>query len=116
MEEKILKQSEAEYFKSATNLIKGYIVMTDQRVIFYGSQSKMKFNHGTVGNLIRDKMEKAMGQDKDNEEFIFNIPKDEVSFGLKRFGFSKRLVVSDKSGNEYKLTIYNKKDRNSWVE
>lgn len=87
MEEKIIKKSEAEYFKSATNLIKGYLVMTNKRLLYYGEQARMQFNHGVIEN---------------------------VNHELRRFGFSKRLVISDGNGNEYKLTIFNKADRNSW--
>ena len=113
MEEQILKQSQAGYFKSATQVLSGYLTLTNKRVTYSGTQERVKLNHGIVGNVIRDKMEEVMGYADLEEELIFDIPLDEVQHGMKRYGLSKRLVISDKSGNEYKLTIA-KKEREDW--
>lgn len=115
MDEKLLKESFANYFKSATNMIEGYLVLTDKRVLYSGKQARAKFNHGALGNIIRDKLEDVMGYSNPMEEIIFDIPLSEVSYGFKRFGLSKRLVLNDRNGNEYKLML-NKKDRNEWPE
>ncbi|HBS89070.1 MAG: hypothetical protein A2W91_06595 [Bacteroidetes bacterium GWF2_38_335] len=115
MEEKVIKEAKAQYFKSATNMIEGFLVLTNKRILFSGTQARVKFNHGAVGNIIRDKMEKAMGYDKQEEENIFDIPLTDANHRFKRFGFSKRLVISDKQNNEYKLMLNVKKtDRDEW--
>ena len=116
MDEKILKQSEAQYFKSVTKVLKGQLTMTTDRIRYSGIQDRAQFDHGAVGNIIRDKMESAMGYDNLPEELIFDIPLKDVKHELKRFGLSKRLVIIDKDGNEYKLAIHPKAERNSWPE
>ena len=105
MEEKVIKESEAQFFKSATKVLEGFLVMSTNRIVYYGKQARMKFDHGVLGNVVQKKMESAMGYGNPQEEFIFDIPLQEVSHGMKRFGFSKRLVISDSNGNEYKLII-----------
>lgn len=115
MEESVLKQSRATYLKSATHLIEGYLVLTEQRLVYSGTQARVQFDHGAVGNVIRDKMEKAMGYDVQKEQIIFDIPLADVTHGLKRYGFSKRLVLTDKQGNEFKLML-KKSERNEWPE
>lgn len=117
MEEQVIKEAKAQYFKSATNMIEGYLILTNKRVLYSGTQARVRFNHGAVGNIIRDKMESAMGYDKQEEENIFDIPLANVSSKLKRFGFSKRLVIMDNLNNEYKLMLNVKKnERNEWPE
>lgn len=114
MEEKVIKESKGAYFKSATNMLEGYLVLTNERIMFSGTQARVKLNHGLVGNVIRDKMEKGMGYDSPEEELIFDMPISEVEPGLKRFGLSKRLVLKDKSGNEFKIMINGKAERDEW--
>jgi len=116
MEEKIIKESKAIYFVSAVKALEGYLIMTNKRIMYSGTQLRTQFDHGVVGNVVRDKMEKAMGYDNPKEEYIFDIPVSEVSQSLKRFGFSKRLLLTDKEGNQYKLTIYSKTEREEWPE
>lgn len=115
MEEKILKESEASYFKSATNVLNGFLVLTNKRLIYSGTRQRVRLNHGAAGNILRDKMEKAMGYDNPQEEHIFDIPVAEVKHGFKRFGLSKRLVLTDSNGNEYKLML-KKSERNEWPD
>lgn len=115
MEEKVIKEAKAQYFKSATNMIEGYLILTNKRVLYSGTQARIKFNHGAVGNIIRDKMESAMGYDKQEEENIFDLPLSDIKCHLKRFGFSKRLVIIDNLNNEYKLILNVKKaERDEW--
>lgn len=117
MEEQIIKEAKAQYFKSATSMIEGFLILTNKRIVYSGTQARVKFNHGAAGNIIRDKMEKAMGFDTIEEEHIFDIPLSEVNHTFKRFGFSKRLVISDKDDNEYKLMLNIKKsERDEWPE
>lgn len=117
MEEKIVKEVKAQYFKSAVNMIEGYLILTNKRILYSGVQARVKFNHGALGNVLRDKMENAMGYGSNEEEAIFDIPLSEVSHRLKRFGFSKRLVISDRQNNEYKLLLHGKKqERDEWVQ
>ncbi len=116
MEEKVIKEAKAGYFKSAINMLEGYLILTNKRIIYSGTQARIKFNHGAVGNIIRDKMEKAMGYDNQEEENIFDIPITEVQHALKRFGLSKRLVLRDKLNNEYSLSLMVKKsERDEWI-
>ncbi|MCG8573635.1 MAG: hypothetical protein MI810_02030 [Flavobacteriales bacterium] len=115
MEEQIIKQSEASYFKSATKVLKGYVTLTEKRIIYSGIQERAQMNHGVVGNVIRDKMEKAMGYGNEQEELIFDLPLAQVEAELKRYGLSKRLLIRDSDGKEFKLTIWGKKaERESW--
>lgn len=115
MEEKIVKQVKAQYFKSATKVLLGDLTLTNQRITYSGIEQRIKQNHGVVGNVIRDKMEKAMGYDDLQEEHIFDIPLSEAESYLKRFGLSKRLVIADKSGTEFKLILEAKKaERDEW--
>jgi hypothetical protein len=113
MEQQIIKQSEAMYFKSATVVLKGQLIMTDKRISYTGTQDRLQMNHGAVGNIIRDKLEEKMGYNDLPEETIFDLPVIEVTPSLKRFGFSKRLVITDVEGNEFKLTI-KKSERDEW--
>ena len=116
MEEKVIKEAKAGYFKSAINMLEGYLILTNKRIIYSGTQARIKFDHGAVGNIIRDKMEKAMGYDKQEEENIFDIPIAEVQHSLKRFGFSKRLILKDNQNNEYSLSLMVKKaERDEWL-
>ncbi len=116
MEETILRQSQAGYFQSAVKVLLGDVVLTNKRVFYSGTQERVKLNHGAVGNIIRDKMESAMGYDNLQEDLIFDIPLSEVSASLKRFGLSKRLLLTDANGKQFSLQINNKADRNEWVE
>jgi hypothetical protein len=113
MEEQEIKRSEAMYFKSAAVVLKGQLIMTNKRISYAGTQERLQMNHGAVGNIIRDKIEDKLGYSNLQEEAIFSIPLLEVKSGMKRFGFSKRLVLTDISGNEYKLTI-KKSERDEW--
>ena len=115
MEEQVIKQSEAMYFKSATVVLKGQLIMTDKRLSYSGIQDRMQMNHGAIGNIVRDKLEEKMGYNDLPEHVIFDLPLIEVTPSLKRFGFSKRLVINDIEGNEYKLTIA-KKERDGWLD
>lgn len=115
MEEQIIKESEAQYFKSATVVLKGSLILTSQRVMYSGTQERIKMNHGVVGNVIRDKVESSMGYDNPAEQAIFDIPISEVAHGLKRFGLSKRLVLTDADGNEFKLVL-KKSEREEWPD
>ncbi|MDG1477387.1 MAG: hypothetical protein P8Q14_09590 [Vicingaceae bacterium] len=115
MEDQIVKKSEAMYFKSATVVLKGDLIMTDKRISYSGVQDRMQMNHGAVGNIVRDKIEEKMGYNDLPNETIFDLPLIEVTPSLKRFGFSKRLVITDIEGNDYKLTI-DKKERDSWLD
>jgi len=115
VEEQIIKEVEAAYFKSATNMLKGNLTLTNKRIYYSGEQERLKVNHGLIGNVVRDKMESAMGYDKKEEEFIFDIPLGDATAELKRFGLSKRLLIRNKSGEEFKLMLTAKKDeRDSW--
>lgn len=115
MEEKVIKEAQAGYFKSAINMLEGYLILTNKRIIYSGTQARVKFDHGAMGNIIRDKMEKAMGYDKQEEENVFDIPITEVQHTLKRFGFSKRLVLRDNHNNEFSLSLMVKKsERDEW--
>lgn len=115
MEEIVIKEAQAQYFKSATNMIEGFLTLTNHRLVYSGTRARMKFNHGAVGNVIRDKMASAMGQGDDQEESIFDLPLSEVSHRFKRLGFSKRLVITDAQGTEYKLLLAVKKaERDTW--
>lgn len=114
MEEKVVKEAKAQYYK-LTKMIEGYLILTNKRILFSGTQARVKFNHGAVGNIIRDKMEKAMGYGNQEEETVFDIPLSEVNHKFKRFGFSKRLVIIDKQNTEYKLMLNVKKsERDEW--
>lgn len=115
MEENVIKNTEAAYFKSTTKMFTGNLVLTNNRIVFTGEHARLKMNHGAIGNVIRDKMEKAMGYDTP-EEFLINIPLSELTCELKRFGFSKRLVLWDKEGTRFNLQINKKSDRNEWPE
>src|SRR6218665_249819 len=97
-------------------MLNGYLVLTNKRIFYSGSQVRLKVNHGAVGNIIRDKMESALGYDSIEEEHIFDIPLSDVTPSLKRFGFSKRLMLTDKSGNQFKLMVNSKTERNEWPE
>lgn len=114
MQETILRQSEAGYYPSALKVLLGDIVLTNKRIYYSGTQQRVKMNHGAAGNILRDKLETAMGYDNIREEPVFDIPLSEVTATLKRFGLSKRLLLTDKSGNHYKLQINNKAARNEW--
>lgn len=117
MEEKVIKEDKAGYFKSAINMLEGYLILTDKRIIYSGTQARIKLNHGAAGNILRDKMEKAMGYDNLEEENVFDIPISEVQHTLKRFGLSKRLVLKDKLNNEYSLSLMVKKaERDEWMK
>lgn len=117
MEERILKEVKAGYFKSAINMLEGYLILTNERMIYSGTQARVKLNHGAMGNMLRDKMEKSMGYDDLDEETIFDIPLSEVQHSLKRFGLSKRLVLKDKLNNEYSLSLMVKKaERDEWIK
>jgi len=113
MEEKIVKSSQAAYFQSALKMFNGNLILTDKRILFQGEHARVKFDHGAVGNIIRDKMEKAMGYDEP-EEFVFEIPVAEAQHELRRFGFSKRLILKNKSGQEYNIQINKKTERDEW--
>ena len=115
MEEKVIKEAQAQYLKSAVKLIDGYLILTNKRIIYSGTQARVKFNHGALGNVVRDKMEQAMGYGNQEEENIFDIPLAEVNHQFKRYGFSKRLVITDKQNVEYKLMLMVKKaERDEW--
>jgi len=115
MEEIVIKEVQAQFLKSAVNLINGFLILTNKRIIYSGTQARVKFNHGALGNVVRDKMEKAMGYDINEEETIFDIPLADVNHKFKRYGFSKRLVISDKQNVEYKLMLMVKKvERDEW--
>lgn len=117
MEEKITKQSEAFYFVSAIKVLKGQLIMTNERLLYSGIQERLKVNHGKLGNVLRDNIEKKMGYDNLPVEEIFDIPLKDASAELKRAGLSKRLVVTDhRDGKSYKLTINKKAERNEWPE
>jgi hypothetical protein len=113
MEEALLHKSQAAYFKSATKMFNGELVLTTTRVIFTGEHARIQMNHGAIGNIIRDKMETAMGYDTP-EESLIDIPISEIKFELKRFGLSKRLILEDKDGQVYKLQINEKSIRDAW--
>jgi hypothetical protein len=114
MEEKIIKQTEAMYFKSATKVLKGNLVLTDKRIMYSGKIDRLQVDQGVLGNIVRDKVEKKMGYANPEEEQIFDIPISEVQHALKKYGFSKRLVITDKEGAEFKLTIAKKAERAEW--
>jgi hypothetical protein len=114
MEEKFIKQSEAMYFKSSTKVLKGNLTLTDKRITYAGIHERLKVNHGVLGNVVRDKLEKKMGYDNPQEELIFDIPISEAVPSLRKYGFSKRLIITDKEGTEFKLTLYTKAERAEW--
>lgn len=116
MEEKIIMQSKANYFQSATKMLEGYLTLTDKRITYSGTQDRIQLNHGLIGNAIRDKVEKAMGYDEQKEEFIFDLPADQVTPSLKRFGFGKKLILACADGKEFKLLIHSKKERDEWPQ
>jgi hypothetical protein len=115
MEEKMILEAPAQYFKSATHMKEGHLSLTNRRVLYLGAQARVKFNHGALGNVIRDKMEEAMGYGNAEEECAFDIPLAEVQHRFKRFGLSKRFVIGDGKGNEYSLMLnVGKAVRDSW--
>lgn len=116
MEEKIVKESQASYFKSATHVMTGALIMTSDSIRYSGTQDRLKMDHGALGNKVRDKLEAKMGYDNPEEQFIFDIPLADFQYELKRFGLSKRLIITDKEGTVFKLTIPNKAERNEWPE
>lgn len=117
MEEIVIKEAKAQYLKSAINMLEGYLILTNKRILYSGTQARVRFNHGAVGNMLRDQMESAMGYDQQEEEHIFNIPLADVQGELKRFGLSKRLVLKDNQNNEFKLMLYvGKAERNEWPD
>ncbi len=117
MEEIVIKEAKAQYLKSAINMLEGYLILTNKRILYSGTQARVRFNHGAVGNMLRDQMESAMGYDQQEEEHIFNIPLSDVQGELKRFGLSKRLVLKDNQNNEFKLMLYvGKAERNEWPD
>lgn len=116
MEENIVRESQASYFKSATVVLTEALTLTDNSLRYSGTQDRLQMNHGALGNKLRDKLEEKMGYDNPEEHYIFNIPLSEVNSELKRYGLSKRLVITDKEGTEFKLTIAQKADRNEWPE
>lgn len=117
MEEIILKEAEANYLKSAVNMLQGYLVLTNKRIYYSGVQVRVKFNHGAIGNIIRDKMEEKLGYNNPKEEAVFDIPISEVQHRLKRFLFSKRLVLKDKTNTEYQLMLVAKNtELNVWQQ
>ena len=98
-------------------MLEGYLILTNKRILYSGTQARVRFNHGAVGNMLRDQMESAMGYDQQEEEHIFNIPLADVHGELKRFGLSKRLVLKDNLNNEFKLMLYvGKAERNEWPD
>lgn len=113
MEEQIIKESVANYFKSATNMLEGSLILTNKRLAYSGTQARLKMNHGAMGNIIRDKMEKAMGYDNPEEQYIFDIPINEVNYSLKRFGLSKLFLITDGQNNQYKIAL-KKSERDEW--
>lgn len=113
MEENIIIKSEAAYFQSAVKMFTGDLVLTNNRIVFTGEHARLKMNHGLLGNVIRDQVEKKLGYDK-AEEYMINIPIAEVSYEFKRFGFTKRLILRDKKGQLFKIQIAKKADRNAW--
>jgi hypothetical protein len=113
MEEQIIKEGEAHYFKSATHLVEGSLVLTNKRLIYSGTQARVQLNHGALGNIIRDKMETAMGYDNPEEQHIFDIPINEVNHSLKRFGLSKLFLITDGQNNQYKVAV-KKSERDEW--
>lgn len=115
MEEVILKSSDAAYFKSATKMFTGQLVLTNRRILFNGEHARLKFDHGAIGNILRDKMEKAMGYDE-AEQFVFEMQIGEAKHELRRFGFSKRLILHDPQGQKYNIQINSKKERNGWPD
>ncbi len=115
MEEKIIRQSEAGYFKSATKLFNGYLILTDTRISFMGEHARIKMNHGALGNIVRDKVEKKMGYDQP-EQCQIDILLSELKYEVKRFGFTKRLILTDKDGQVYKTQITKKSERAEWPD
>lgn len=115
MEEKIIKEAKAGYFKSATKLYNGTLILTDKRILFSGEHARLQVNHGLVGNMVRNKLEKTMGYDKADESLI-EIPLADVQHQLKRFGFTKRLVLKDGSGQIYNLQLLNRKEQPEWQD
>ena len=115
MEEQLLKEAKAQYFQSATHMKEGFLILTSRRLLSSGTQARVRFNHGAMGNLIRDKMEEAMGYGNEGEEAVFDLPLAKVKVDLRRFGLSKRLVVTDAQGTEYKLMLnVPKAERDTW--
>jgi|GEM_PF-1588115 len=116
MSETILKRTEADYQASLTKVLKGDLILTRERLMYAGEQQRMQFDHGVIGNAIQDKMKAMAGHDQATVEHVFNLPVADVSARLKRYGFSKRLVITDAEGTEYRLFIWDKKERNAWVQ
>lgn len=114
MEEKVLKQANAQFYKSATSMIEGSLVLTNKRIFFSGTQARVQLGYGEAGQAIQGRLEDLFGIDR-SEQFIFDIPVSEVSPSMKRFGLSKRLVITDGAQNEYKLMLQVKKaERDEW--
>jgi hypothetical protein len=114
MEDTIIMTSEALYFRSVTEVLKGDLVLTNKRITYSGIQERLQTNHGLVGNAVKDKLEKKLGYDNLPEHQIFDIALDQMKYELKRFGLSKRLIITDKNGNIFKMTIQKKSERNEW--
>lgn len=115
MEENIIKESEAIYLESSVKMFKGNLVLTDQRIIFTGEHERIKLNHGILGNVVRDKLEKKMGYDKP-EESVFDLSLSGIDCALKKFLFAKNIIITDKTGKTYKVQIVKKADTEDWVE
>ena len=113
MEEKILKESDGQYFQTASKLLEGKLVLTNKRVLFSGVLHRSQLNHGVVGNVIKDKLEKKMGYSNTDDQLVFSIPLNDASVTMKG-GMFKKLIFSDKQGNSWKIINVKKAERVEW--
>lgn len=114
MEETIVLQANSGYFEKPTKLYNGELVLTNKRILFSGEHERVKYDYG-IGNQVVKKMEDVLGYNKGIEHLI-EIPVQEVTAELKRFGFTKRLILKDSQGKVYKLQLHDRKLQPSWIQ
>lgn len=113
MEEIVLKESDGQYFQSASKLLEGKLILTNKRVLFSGVLHRSQMSHGLVGNVIKDQLEKKMGYADTDEKQVFSIPLKDAKVEMKG-GMFKKLIFSDASGNSWKVINVKKAERVEW--
>ena len=89
--EKIHIEGAATYIKSGLNVIAGYAFLTSKHFVFAGSNIALL-------NVLSDSPHKS--------DILFSIPIEDISNAQEgKHGFTKKTIVTTKSGDEYSLTF-----------
>ncbi len=110
MEETLIRSEEANYLPGVKMII-GTLMLTNQRLLFSGTQFHIKEEEGT----IMYHFDKALNINQFSEEEYINLPLNGVTCEIKRHGLTKVVLVTDPEGNRYKLAV-KKSQRQEWVD